>query len=427
MNISAISKTALTSMKSNKLRTFLTVLGMVIGIASIIIVFSAGAGINGLLVNQLNSYGTNILETEIKVPSNKSTANSSQSGMSMAQGTQITTLTLDDLEKINQLGNIKDSYAGVIGQDQISFGDQRKKITLFGTNASYVNIDSGKVATGRFFSDEEDRSLARLIVVGSKIKEDLFGDAEAVGQDVQVGKLKYKIIGVMEKRGGGMGMDFDSYVYIPIRTLQKKVLGINYVMYFINQLKDTSQADSTADEIRSLLRQRHDINSTIDSKTGLVDTSKDDFNVITMEEMVKTLNTITNAITILLLAIVVISLIVGGVGIMNIMYVIVSERTREIGLRKAVGAKFFDIMGQFLIESIYITILGAIIGIILGIGGSFLIALGAKAYGLDWSFIIPLKAFIVSILFSLIFGIAFGLFPARKAAKMDPITALRNE
>jgi len=412
-------------MRANKLRTFLTVLGMVIGIASIMIVFSAGEGINRLLTNQLNSFGTNILETEIKVPSNKT--NNAQSSISMASGTQITTLTLADMDKINQLSNIQRSYAGVIGQDQMSYGDQRKKITLFGTNADYLNIDSAKISKGRFYTDEEDKSLARIIVIGSKIKDDIFGDTDPVGKEVKVGKLKYQIIGVMEKRGGGFGMDYDSYVYIPIRTLQKKVLGIDHVMYIISQLKNISLADDTAEEIKSLLRDRHEINSNIDSKTGLADTSRDDFVVTTMEEMMKTLNTITGAITILLLAIVTISLIVGGVGIMNIMYVVVSERTREIGLRKAVGAKFFDIMGQFLIESIYITILGAIIGIILGIGASFIIALGARAYGLDWTFVVPLKAFIVSIVFSLLFGVVFGLFPAQKAAKMDPITALKNE
>jgi ABC-type antimicrobial peptide transport system permease subunit len=428
MNVYSLTKTSLKSMLSNKVRTFLTVLGMVIGIMSIIIVFSAGEGINRLFVNEINSFGTDIVETEVKVPSNKVKGSADIGGaMSMAMGTQITTLTLDDLEKINQLPNVKNGYGAVLGQDLVTFGNERKKITMFGTNASYIDIDRTKIAEGRFFSETEDRALAKVVIIGAKIKKDLFGDNSAVGQEIKIGKLKYEVIGVAEERGGGFGLDFDSYVYVPIRTLQKRITGANHLMYTISQLKDPSRADETADEIRALLRQRHNIEPNIDPATGQADTSKDDFRVTTMEEMMKIMKTVTNAVTILLLAIVIISLLVGGVGVMNIMYVVVSERTAEIGLRKAVGARYHDIMGQFLIEAVLITIIGAIIGIGLGAGISYFIAVGAKSQGLKWDFAIPLKAYLVAVSFSVICGLVFGLMPARRAARLDPIVALRNE
>jgi putative ABC transport system permease protein len=416
-------------MASNKLRTALTTLGMVIGITSIIIVFSAGAGINQLLTGEINAFGTDILEIEIKVPTNTAKgASDSGSAMSLAMGTQITTLTLPDLEKILALPNVKNGYGAIPGQEQLTYGSQRKKVSLFGANASFVDIDKSEVARGRFFSDAEDRALSKEVVIGAKIAADVFGNSDPLGKSVAIGKEKFEVIGIMKERGAsGLGMDFDSFAYVPIRTLQKRVMGINHVMYMVVQLEDMGESDRTAEAVRALLRERHKINFTVDSKTGQTDTSKDDFRVTTMQEMMATLETVTNAITLLLLAIVAISLIVGGVGIMNIMYVIVSERTREIGLRKAVGAKLYDILGQFLIESIFITFFGAIIGIILGLGLSFLIAVIARSQGLEWTFIVPGRAFIVTILFSLVFGIVFGIFPARKAALLDPISALRNE
>ncbi|HTX87177.1 MAG TPA: ABC transporter permease [Candidatus Nanoarchaeia archaeon] len=431
MNIYSLTKTALRSMTGNKVRTFLTLLGIVIGVTSIMIVFSAGQAVRGLLFAQISSFGTNIIETEIRVPTNKPKTNEGSnisSAISQAMGTQITTLTLDDMDKIDKLANVKDSYAAILGQNQISFADQRKTITLFGTTASFINIDQSKIDQGRFFTDAEDQALDKVVVIGAKVKTDLFGDSAAVGQQVKIGNLKYEVIGVMKPRGAaGSGLDFDSYVYLPLRTLQKRVLGINYVLYMVHELKDVNQADVTAAEITDILRESHHITPDIDPATGQAATNRDDFGITTMQEMVKTLSTVTNAMTILLLAIVAISLIVGGVGIMNIMYVIVSERTAEIGLRKAVGASYADIMGQFLTESALITLVASVIGIIIGVGISFLIAVGAQSQGIDWQFSLPYYSFIVAIAFSLLCGITFGLLPARKAARMDPIEALRNE
>jgi putative ABC transport system permease protein len=428
MNIYSSSRIAIRSMFANKVRTLLTVLGIVIGVTSIMIVFSAGSAVNGLLTSQISSFGTNIIEIEVKVPTDKQNSNNISSAVSQAQGTQITTLTLSDMDKINKLDNIKDSYGAILGQNQISFGDQRKTISLFGTNASFINIDQSKIAEGRFFTDTEDTSLEKVVVIGSKIKQNLFGDSDPVGQQVQIGKLKYQVIGVMKSRGGSAsGMDFDSHVYLPIRTLQKRVLGINYLMYMVSELKNPNKSDVTAQAVTGVLRDAHNITSSLDPKTGEALTNKDDFRITTMQEMLKTLATVTNALTILLLAIVAISLIVGGVGIMNIMYVVVSERTSEIGLRKAVGASYNDIMEQFLTESVLVTLAGAIIGVILGVAIAFLISVVATSLGINWQFGLPYYSFIVAIAFSLLCGIAFGILPARKAARLDPIVALRNE
>jgi len=212
-------------------------------------------------------------------------------------------------------------------------------------------------------------------------------------------------------------IDFDKTVYLPLKTLQKRILGVDYVLYLMHQLKDVTRADDTAEEIKLLMRERHNITNP----------DKDDFRVTTMAELMKTLNTVTNAITLLLLAIVVISLIVGGVGIMNIMYVTVAERTPEIGLRKALGATYKDIVSQFLIESILITIWGSLIGIIFGLVLSWLLSLAANYFGLVWHFTIPWSGVVTAIIFSLTCGLLFGLRPAQKAAQLDPVEALRAE
>jgi len=419
MSIIDSIKTALSIMFNNKGRTFLTVLGIVVGIAAVIVVYSAGEGISGLIFKQVESFGTDIIETEIKVPSNKKgQAAETESAGALATGVQITTLTLDDMDQVTKdSSNVKAAYGAIMGQEIVNYGNQTRKAFLLGTSASYINIDKSEIDYGRWFTESEDKTLATVAVIGSSMKEKLFGDQDPIGKTVSIRKEKFIIIGVMKEKGTVMFMNYDDYVYIPVRTMQKKVMGINHLMYMVHQLKNVDLALDTAEEARYIIRAKH----------GITNPDKDDFRVVTMIESMDTLKTITGAITLLLLGIVAISLIVGGVGVMNIMYVIVTERTAEIGLRKAVGGTFHDIMEQFLIESTMITILGGIIGVGLGIGLSFLISIVATSFGLDWQFIVPLRAYVVAMLFSLIFGVLFGLYPARQAARLDPIEALRNE
>ena len=423
MNFTSSLKIVFQSIKNNKMRTFLTVLGIVIGVSSIIMVFSAGEGIKSLIIGQVESFGTNIIETEVRVPdkTKKSGSNDQESAVAMAQGIQITTMTLDDVEDINKLPNVIDGYGGIMSQELATYQNKRKKAFLLGTNASYIDIDQSEIAEGRFFTESEDESLTKVIVLGHKIKENLFESSDALDKFVKLGKSKYRVVGVMEERGAMMTMDFDDYVYVPIQTLQKKIMGTDYILYMVHQIEDLSLADQTADDIRILLRENHDI----DNPEGNI--AQDDFAVYTMEEMMDMVGEITNYITILLLAIVAVSLVVGGVGIMNIMYVIVSERTFEIGLRKAVGANSNNILWQFLTESVIISVLGSILGIALGILISFLISVVAQQFGLDWEFIVPLESLVVAFSFSIICGIVFGVLPAKKASQMDPILALRKD
>ncbi|MFH1744964.1 MAG: ABC transporter permease [bacterium] len=429
MNIISIIKSVIISMSVNKLRTVLTILGMVIGISSVIIVYSAGAGIESLILNEIETFGTDIIETEIKIPTGKKStgASETQNASAIAMGVQVTSLKTEDMKDINKLSNIIDSYAGVMSQEKVSYGNETRIAIIFGTNAGYVDIDKSEVEFGRFFTDAEDRSLSKVVVLGSKMKEKLFGDNEAIGKTIKLRKTKFKVIGIMKERGAVMTMSFDDYVYVPIRTLQKEVMGIDHVTYMVHKVKDMETAEETAEEIRTILRENHDIVPLGVDDLGRPDLGKDDFRVTTMDEMMDMMGIITNAITLLLLAIVAVSLLVGGVGIMNIMYVAVRERSPEIGLRKAVGATYNDIMRQFLVESIFITLIGGVVGVSLGILISYIIAVSASYAGLDWSFSIPLISFVVSIGFSCFFGLVFGLYPARQAARLNPIEAMRKE
>ncbi len=421
-------KIAIKSLLSNKTRSSLTVLGIMIGIASVIIVYSAGEGLSGLIMQEIEAFGTDIIETEIKVPtSKKGMASEQQSASALAQGVQVTSLTLDDMDDIDRLSNIRYSYAGLMGQEQLSFGSEKKTALIMGTNESYIDIDQGELESGRFFTETENDALSKVVVLGADIKEDLFGETDPIGKLVKVRNSKFRVVGVMEEKGAMLSFNWDDMVYMPVKTLQKRLMGVSHVTYMVHQLVDTSLADDTAEEIRRVLRENHDLPQPAEATKGMFDTGRDDFRVVTMDEMMETMEVVTGVLTWLLLAIVAISLVVGGVGIMNIMYVVIIERTQEIGLRKAVGATNRTIMLQFLFEALAITLAGGVVGIVFGVLVSYLIAYGASAYGLDWQFRIPLEAFIVAISFSSFFGLLFGIYPARKAARMEPIMALRKE
>ena len=402
-------KLAWNSLRLNLLRTSLTVLGIVIGVGAIVVVFSAGDGVRSLVLGEVEAYGTNTIQTEIKVPSSEA---------SFVTG-EITTLKLDDMEAIDKLSNISESYAVSIGQEKISYGGESKRILIFGVSSPYQRIDSKTIlAEGNFFSGSDDDSQALVVVLGSEIKKTLFGEQPVIDKFVTIANKKFRVLGVLEEQGGGFGfMDFNIMAYMPIKTLHKRVLGIDHAMYFMHQVKDVSLAEDTASEIEYVLRERHDIS----------DPEKDDFRVSTMAEMLDSLNIITDAITYLLLAIVLISLLVGGVGIMNIMYVTVSERTPEIGLRKALGATEKDITLQFLVESMLITFWGWLVGAVLGLLISLILNYIAKAFNLGWEYTFPFQGILVSLLFSVTSGLLFGYRPAKQAAKLDPIVALRQE
>ncbi len=408
MRVIIAFKLAFNSLRLNLVRTSLTVLGVVIGVAAIIVVFSAGSMLSNLVSGEIESYGTNVVQTETKAP-----------GKAANGSVEVTSLKISDMEAINKLRNISMSYAASLAQQRVSYESQSKKVFIFGTSAPYAKIDTKtKLASGEFFTEEDDKSQAMVVVLGSALKDELFGNQDAIGKSVKLGTKKFQVVGVLEEQGGGASfLDFDNMVYIPINTLHKRILGIDYAMYFMHEVKDIKIAADTADEIKSLLRQRHEITNP----------DKDDFNVSTMAEMIDTLSTVTNAVTYLLLAIVLISLLVGGVGIMNIMYVTVVERTPEIGLRKALGATRKDVVWQFLIESLLITFWGWLLGAFIGVLISYLLNIAARYFGLDWQFSFPWQGIGASLIFSLVCGLLFGYRPAKQAAALDPVEALRIE
>lgn len=404
---------AINMLRKNSARVFMTVFGITIGIAMVIIVFSAGTGVKGLILGQLSSFGDNWINIEVKVPDMGQNA----SGRAIAQGVNITTLTTKDAESIRKLSTVAHLYAGVSSQAIISYKDTKDRPMIFGVSSEYPFIDTGKIATGRFFTDAEDAGADTVVVLGSDVAEKLFGNENPLNTTVKIDSKTYRVIGVMEKRGVTGFFNFDKVIFIPLTTVQKKIMGIDHVSWIIAQTYTNSQSEDTADEIRSLLRERHDISSP----------SKDDFSVTTMTESMDIINTVFLGITWLLIALAAISLLVGGVGIMNVMYVSVVERTFEIGLRKAVGASRRDILSQFLTEAVVITIFGGCVGILIGILISYLIALIARTIGYEWVFSISAASMIIAVGFSTGVGLLFGLYPARQAASLNPIDAIRQE
>ncbi|MBT4516551.1 FtsX-like permease family protein [bacterium] len=411
MKLNNIFNIAVRALARSKIRTFLTVLGVLVGISSVTIIISAGNSVESLIFKQIEGFGSGYIQTEVRVP--KGSGGSS----AMIQGVVISTLKEKDRQDFLDLENIDKAYGAVITQDIISWQGEIKKTMIYGVGADYIDIDTTEIEYGRFYTEDDDDSMARVIVLGSELKEDLFGPSDAIGQNVKINKTSFKVIGVAKERGAVFTLNFDEMAYIPVKTVQKSLMGINYLQAITAQMVDTSIEDETGHEMRMILRENHDID----------DPDKDDFEVMSATEAKEMMATILGGMTILLVVLAGLSLIVGGVGIMNIMYATVAERTFEIGLRKAVGASPQDILQQFLIESIIVTFLGGVSGIILGIIVIYGVYFGANYYGMDWPLSISWVGILLAIVFSVIVGLIFGLYPARKAAKLNPITALRKE
>ena len=407
---------AFRTIRTHKARTALALLGVVIGVFAVVVVTSLGEGVKGFVLGQVESFGTDLIQVEVKIPN--TTAMSSDNASSRAQGTQITTLTVKDGEAIAKLPNVEAMYAGTIGQERATYGSIGKRISLFGTGSGVAVVDSNaKIESGRFFTDEEDDSLAQVVVLGSEIKETFFGESEAVGQSITLKGDKYRVIGVLAPRGAAAFFNLDVFTYVPVQTLQKKLLGVDYVQFVSVKMEDTTREAETVADIVALLRKRHDIDNP----------DKDDFSVTSTKEAQATLSDVLGSLSILLLALTSISLVVGGVGIMNVMYVSVSERTSEIGLRKAVGATSRSILQQFLFEALIITLLGGLIGIVLGMLLTWGLGLVFTSLGFALPLSFSLQSFLLGVGFSTAVGIIFGLAPAYRAASLTPMEALRRD
>jgi len=401
--------------QTHRARTMLSVLGIVIGIMSVITIINAGGSLKAFIMAQTEVFGSDYIEVEVKVPSTSQASAENAGGM--AQGIEITTLNMDDAKEIGDHPNIKDYYGGMLGQEIVTYQDINKVGLLWGVSEGFFRVDKGQVEFGRAFTEDEDNSLAQVVVLGAQIKQDLFGDDDALGKKITINKSKYRVIGVREDIGAAAFIDFDDMIILPINTLQKRISGVEHVSFIMASVADMSRVDQTTAEITQLMRLQHEITNP----------DKDDFAVISSKEAMEMMDTIFNALTIFLVAITSISLIVGGVGIMNIMYVSVLERTYEIGLRKSVGARSSDILTQFLGEAILVNLLGGVIGIILGIILTIIIVLIVTAQGYEIEFVISLTGIFVAVIFMLIIGVAFGFFPAKRAAELNPVDALRYE
>ena len=406
---------ALRALRRNALRTLLSILGTAIGITSIVVIMSAGQSVKAIFDSTLTMFGTNFIEVEIKVPNTSQTSSENAGGL--AQGISITTLSLDDKSDIETLPNITGSYGAVIGQAAVSSAYREKRYNYYAVSHEFDYIDTGEIGAGRFYTDEEEESLARVVVLGNDVATTLFPNQSAVGQTIKIQKQSFRIIGVYKERGSVAFFNMDELMYIPLRTAHKRLLGFDHLMAIFAQVEDQSLADTTAEEIERIVRENHEI----------TDPDKDDFAVMTQEEAANLVNGILGGITLVLGVIASIALIVGGVGIMNIMYVAVSERIFEIGLRKAVGANGRSIRAQFLIEAIVITLFGGVAGIILAITLIATIFFVARSIGFDWPFAISATSIWLSLVFSSFVGLFFGYFPAKRASQLHPVTALTNQ
>lgn len=411
---------AIKSLFSNPVRTGLTTLGIIIGIGTVVLVLSAGEGFRSLINSQVEAFGSNSIFVETRVPPTTRNRNNSAASADSSRALSsvaITTLKTRDVNDIKRLPNINDAYGMAIGQKVVSFQNTAKSVLIFGSDAARFNIDKGKLKIGRFYSAAEDSGADQVVILGNDLAADLFGQNDPIGKIMRIGELNFEVIGVYESKGSLSGMNEDQSAFIPLNTAQKKLLGIDYLIVVIAQAKDRNLAEATAEDIKTIVRKNHSI----------TDPNKDDFFVQTSAQSLATFDTIFKGITFLLIAIAAISLLVGGVGIMNIMYVVVTERTSEIGLKKALGAKQIDILYEFLIESILITSLGGVVGVA---GGAFLgwiVSLVAKSSGLEWSFVVPVYAVLLGIGVSGGIGLIFGVLPARAASKLDPVEAMRYE
>lgn len=409
-------KLAFKNLRGNIGRTVLTLVGIVIGITSVIVIMASGQGLKGYVLGQIETFGTDVIQIEKKVPSTGSMSTANAIGQ--AEGIQITTLKIKDAEVLRKLPNVVDLYPAAFTQELVSYLGTNKRILLFGTGAHVPIVDSGvKVVEGNFFSDSDDESLAQVVVIGSDLKKSFFGDGEALGKEIRINNQNYKVVGVLEKRGAVSVMNIDEIAYLPVKTLQTKILGIDYLHSITVKVKDKKLLDVTVADMIDAMRRQHNV----------TDPNKEDFLVSSIKEVQDTIAKVFGTINILLLALTSISLVVGGVGIMNVMYVAVVERTFEIGLRKSVGAKASDILKQFLFEAIFITFAGGLVGILLGFIFSFLLSYVFSALGYALQFTITSQSILLATGFSVAVGMVFGFYPAKRASELSPMEALRKE
>lgn len=405
-------KAAYHMISRSKMQSFLTMLGIVIGVMAVIIIMSLGASAQEFILGQVKGYGANMVAV---LP-----GKSDDSGPpAAAMGIVITSLKNKDGEDIANLKNphIDGIAMYTMGSDIISWEDRSLSATFYGTTASYPQIENSIIEQGRFFTEEEDSSNSKVVVLGSKVAKDLFNDNSPIGKKIKIKKSNFIIIGVFKSKGGNFIQNQDEQIFIPLRTAQNILLGINYLDFMRIRIDSVDNIETVKEEVVPLLRANHNI----------TDEKDDDFSFRSVAQAIQTISGITDMLKFFLVAVSAISLIVGGFGIMNIMLAIVQERVKEIGLRKALGATSSEIVWQFLIETMTITFISGIVGIIMGVSISFIAAQVINYLGYSWTFVVSYDGIFLGCIVSIIIGLIFGIVPAMKASKLDPIDALRYE
>lgn len=406
MNFANLFRIAFRALGNNKMRGFLTMLGIIIGVASVITMLAIGQGSKRSIRAQIEEMGSNMIMIH---------PGADRRGGVRLDPSEMETLKQEDYNSIvNETRYVAACSPSVSSSGQAIYGANNYPTTIYGINEDYMEIRRYNVAEGEMFSEDDIMNSAKVCVIGTTIVDNLFTNGEnPVGQVIRFGKIPFQVVGVLESKGyNTMGMDQDDLILAPYTTIQKRVLAITHFQSFFCSAITEEYTEQAEEEIASILRRNH--------KLGAMD--EDDFNIRSQQELSTMMNSTSDMMTVLLACIAGISLLVGGIGIMNIMYVSVTERTREIGLRMSIGAKGRDILAQFLIEAILISVTGGIIGVLLGIGAAWIVNVVAK-----WPVFVEWYSVILSFAVCTVTGIFFGWYPAQKASNLDPIEAIRYE
>jgi putative ABC transport system permease protein len=412
MNVTNLFKIAFRAIAANKLRSFLTMLGIIIGVASVITMLAIGQGSKKSIQSQIAEMGSNMIMI--------------QPGADMRGGVRQDASSMETL-KLTDYQSIKDNckYISAISptvnsSGQFIYGNNNTPSSIYGVIPDYLTIRQLSVEDGEMFTDADIKSSAKVCILGKTVVDNLFPNGEEpVGKMVRFNSIPFRVIGVLKSKGyNSMGMDQDDLVLAPYTTIMKRILAITYIQGINCSAITEDMTDNATEEITSILRQNHKLKDATDTSSA----DDDDFTIRSQEELATMMNSTTDLMTILLACIAGISLLVGGIGIMNIMYVSVTERTKEIGLRMSVGARGVDILSQFLIEAILLSVTGGIIGVLLGVGASYAVNILAK-----WPILIQPWSVLLSFIVCTATGVFFGWYPAKKAAQLDPIEAIRYE